>query len=360
MRRPPEKSGLGTALSARYQDRWWSALSPRSRLACPVPPLGPAALTPLRVNHVLSSRLLTSSIFADLIDRATAAAPPGRLVTRSCRPQRGADVWHYHRPNLERRLLQPAVTTMHHDPDDERAWLRLEYFLPRYREALIVHCLNTRQASVLAEHGITNTRVIPHGVDRNVFPVPERPRQMSGSRLRLGIFSRRYANGVKGERIFGALMAHLDPDRIAFVFVGRGRWRDARMARARGFEARHWGRPPYPLMARIYSSIDALLILSPFEGGPASLPEALGSGVPVLSTPVGMCRDLVQDGRNGLLLTGRPGIDGDRIMGLLDGNGRGLADLNNAAFGSAADIPAWEAAMAQWHELYTAAVEARR
>jgi glycosyltransferase involved in cell wall biosynthesis len=304
---------------------------------------------------VLSSRFLTSDIFADLIDRATAAAPPGRLVTRSCRPRRRADVWHYHRANLERRLLRPAVATVHHDPHDDRGWLRLEYFLPRYREAAVVHCLNSRQASVLATHGITHTRIIPHGVDRDVLPIPEQPRQWSSDRLRLGVFSRWYANGVKGERALDVLLSHLDPRRIAFVFVGRGRWRDARAARAKGFEARHWERPPYPMMAELYSTIDALLILSPFEGGPASLPEALGSGVPVLSTPVGMCRDLVEDGRNGLLLTGRAREDGDRIMELLDGNGRRLAQLNRGAFVAAAEIPAWETVMAQWHDLYAAA-----
>jgi glycosyltransferase involved in cell wall biosynthesis len=348
------------ALSLRRHDRLWAAPLLRSRLARPPATVCATAPATLHVNHVLSSRFLTSDIFADLIDRATAAAPPGRLVTQSCRPRRRADVWHYHRANLERRLLRPAVVTVHHDPHDDRDWLRLDHFLPRYREAVIIHCLNSRQASVLAEHGITHTRIIPHGVDREVFPIPQRPRQWPNERLRLGVFSRWYATGAKGERALDALFAHLDPQQISFVFVGRGRWRDAKTARAQGFEARHWERPPYPLMAEIYATIDALLILSPFEGGPASLPEALGSGVPVLSTPVGMCRDLVQDGRNGLLLSGRAREDGDRIMGLLDGNGRGLAGLNRAAFDLAAEIPGWQTVMAQWHDLYVAAAAATR
>lgn len=313
----------------------------------------------LHVDHVLSTRLLTSNIFSDLIDRAAAAAPPRRLVTRSYRPRRRADIWHYHRPNLERRLLRPAVTTVHHDLYDDRGWLRLRYFLPRYREASVVHCLNTGQASVLAEHGIGHSCIIPHGVDRQVFPVPQHPRQWTGGRLRLGIFSRRYAAAVKGEQALEALLQHLDPRRVSFVFVGSGRARDARMARTRGFQAEHRERPPYRLMAELYLTIDALLILSPFEGGPASLPEALGGGVPVLCTPVGMCRDLVRDGENGLLLTGRAPTDGERIMSLLDCDGRSLAGLNNAAFAAAAGIPAWEAVMARWHELYARAVEAR-
>src|SRR4029077_8576386 len=142
---------------------------------------------------------------------------------------------------------------------------------------------------ILAEHGVAQVHVVPHGVDRRVLPAPSEPRPVPSGRLRLGICSRRHPSGIKGEDRFAALLAHLDPARVSFVLVGAGRAPDAREARARGFEAAHWERLPYPLMAEIYRRIDALLILSSFEGGPASLPEALGSGVPVICTPVGMC-----------------------------------------------------------------------
>src|SRR6185437_6469641 len=109
-----------------------------------------------------SSGLVGSTIFDHLIDRAAAAAPCGVKVTRSQRPDRGADVWHYHRPNLEWRLRPRSVVSVHHDPADDRQWLGLKFFLPRYREAAVVHCLNTGQSRVLAEHGIDQLRVIPH------------------------------------------------------------------------------------------------------------------------------------------------------------------------------------------------------
>ncbi|HEV2336097.1 MAG TPA: glycosyltransferase family 4 protein [Stellaceae bacterium] len=309
-------------------------------------------MTPLHVNHVLSTCLLTSRIFADLIDRAAATAPPATRITSSDRPDRRADVWHYHRPNLEWRLLPRSVVTVHHDLRDERAWMTMRSFLARYREAAAVHCLNRTQAAILAEHGIAPARVIPHGVDRRVLPVPTEPRRVSGSRLCLGICSRRHPSGIKGEDRFLALLGHLDPTRISFVLVGGGRGPDAREARAKGFDVAHWERLPYPLMAEIYRRIDALLILSSFEGGPASLPEALGSGVPVICTDVGMCPDFVRDGVNGLVLTGRPSVDGARIMALLDADGRGLRVLNDGAFAAAPTIPSWEEVMAEWHQLY--------
>lgn len=304
------------------------------------------------VNHVLSTNIVSSNIFDSLIDRVAAAAPPEVRVTRSYRPRRQADVWHYHRPNLEWRLRPRSVVTIHHDLRDSRGWLNPRYGVPRYREAALIHCLNTRQKSELEEQGLNHIEVIPHGVDRRVFPVPDRPRQFTGERLCLGMISRRYGSGVKGEFLLEALLAELDPRRVRFVFVGAGRGYEARLAASRGFEAACWERLPYRLMGEIYGKIDALLILSLYEGGPACLPEALGSGIPVICTRVGMCVDFVQEGANGVFLTGHAPSDGERIMALLGGGGRGLAELNGGAFSSAPGIPSWEQVMAVWHRLY--------
>ncbi len=307
------------------------------------------------VDHVLSTRLVRSPIFDDLIRRAAAAAPEGVRVTRSLRPSRAADVRHYHRANLERRVLPRSLVSVHHDLHDPRPSLALDNFLPRCREARVVHCLNATQAAILAEHGIRHTRVIPHGVDRQVLPPPRRPRRWGGGRLRLGLFSRRYGEGVKGEALLEGLLDCLDPRRISFAMVGEGRRVDAEQARSRGFEADCWEFLPYRLMGEVVAAIDALLIVSRYEGGPASLPEALGSGVPVLCTPVGMCPDFVRDGDNGLLLRGDPIADGARIMALLADGGRGVAALSQGAFAAAAAVPAWEAVMAGWHRLYAEA-----
>ena len=116
------------------------------------------------INHVLSSGLVTSTIFDHLIGRAAAAAPPGVEVTSSQRPERRARVWHYHRANLEWRLRPRSVVTVHHDLCDDRQWLGLKYFLPRYREAAAIHCLNATQQAVLAQHGILHVRRFPEHV----------------------------------------------------------------------------------------------------------------------------------------------------------------------------------------------------
>ncbi len=215
-----------------------------------------------------------------------------------------------------------------------------------------MHCLNTTQEAMLAAHGIRHTRVVPHGVDRRLFPRPVRPRQWQGHRLRLGLFSRRHPDGVKGEALLQGLLGCLDPQRVSLVLVGEGRWRDAALARERGFAAEHWERIPNRLMPAVVAGIDALLILSRMEGGPASLPEALGNGVPVFATPVGMCPDFVRDGDNGLVLTGEPSHDGARIMAQTDNGGSGITALQRGAFASLGEIPAWDDVIAQWYRLY--------
>ena len=306
----------------------------------------------LHVNHVLSTRLLTSTIFEHLIDRASGVGSSGIQMTQSVRPDRRADVWHYHRPNLEARLRRRSVVTVHHDLRDDRGWLAVKYFLPRYREAAMIHCLNETQRALLGQNGLTNARVVPHGVDRRVLPMPERPRQTQTDRLRLGIISKRYRSGFKGEGLFAALLAALDPQRVSFVLVGQGRRHEAQIARAYGFDADCWEQLPYRLFRDIYARVDALLIVSRFEGGPGCLPEALGSGVPVICTPVGMCPDYVRHGENGVFLTRRAQSDGEAIMALLDDRGRAMAALNDGAFRSAATIPSWDAVRSELHQLY--------
>ncbi len=305
-----------------------------------------------QINHVLSTALMRSIIFGEIVRRLADRAPPGSEVSLTTRPDPAARVHHYHRPNLERRLAPRSLVTVHHDLDDDEPWLRLSTFLPRYREATRVHCVNRTQQVRLREQGIGHTVVIPHGVERAVFPVPGRRRWPRDGRLRLGIFSRRHEGGVKGEAFLDALADNLDPARVSFLLVGEGRWREAESLRAKDFEARSYERVPYRLFGALYAGVDALLVVSQFEGGPACVPEALGAGIPVICTPVGLCPETVSEGVNGLFLTRRPQEDGARIMALLEGSGAGLAALMEGAFAGAAQVPSWDEVAAQYFELY--------
>jgi glycosyltransferase involved in cell wall biosynthesis len=54
-------------------------------------------------------------------------------------------------------------------------------------------------------------------------------------------------------------------------------------------------------VARLYNQTRMLVCASTSEGGPRVTVEAMACGIPVISTPVGVMSDLVEDGVNGLL-----------------------------------------------------------
>jgi glycosyltransferase involved in cell wall biosynthesis len=55
-------------------------------------------------------------------------------------------------------------------------------------------------------------------------------------------------------------------------------------------------------MPPLYHALDAYAVTSREDGGPAALLEAMASGVPVVSTRVGLAADLIVGGRNGFVV----------------------------------------------------------
>jgi glycosyltransferase involved in cell wall biosynthesis len=303
----------------------------------------------ITVNHVLSSRIHPSQIFEDLYRRSETLAPDNFSLSKTFVADPKAMIRHYHRPHREWRLIGPSVVTMHHDPLETYPYLRADLFLPKWRQASKVICLNIRQKQFLDSYNITRNIVIPHGVDRNVFSLPEKPREILRDKFVMGIVSKRYPRGVKGEVSLFTLFNSLDPRQFSFVFVGEGRWQDAVKALEKGFEVEHYENLPYHLYGEVFTKMSALLILSEFEGGPACLPEALGSGLPVLARPVGMVSDWVIDNSNGLILTERDWIE--QITSLANTESL-LNTLNQGAFESAHSCPSWEEVISRQYAVY--------
>ena len=69
----------------------------------------------------------------------------------------------------------------------------------------------------------------------------------------------------------------------------------------------------------VLAALDVAVCCSDFEGGPLSVMEYMGAGLPVVATDVGGLPELVQAGRTGILVPPRdPGALADAIVGLLD------------------------------------------
>ena len=89
--------------------------------------------------------------------------------------------------------------------------------------------------------------------------------------------------GIRGE---GPLRPALEARIAALGLTGNVTW----ISRAAGLED----------LARIYASARVLVCASTAEGGPRVTVEAMACGIPVISTPVGVMRELLRDGENGL------------------------------------------------------------
>ena len=74
----------------------------------------------------------------------------------------------------------------------------------------------------------------------------------------------------------------------------------------------HWLSNPRELVS-IYHAGDSYIISSREEGGPAPFRESMASGVPIVSTRMGLAADLVQNGVNGIV------ADVGDVQGLADG-----------------------------------------
>ncbi|MGB2179204.1 MAG: glycosyltransferase [Hyphomonas sp.] len=254
-----------------------------------------------------------SMIFRDLFGRFIDSGQRFEHVSWVRADEGEADFRIYHRPQLEGSLARPCACVVHHDLTDPSDDHSVETGIARYRESDLVICLNRGQARYLEAHGVSGLTVIPHGYDAALPEIARRRAPRRDGPFRLGLFSRRYPRLVKGEAFLYELAMRLDPGLFEFVLLGRDRDKDAAFLQQLGFRTHCNTAPAYAEILEAYRSIDALLVLSVAEGGPASVPEAVAVGVPVVGRAVGMIPDLVPDPDRILLLTDNAPEDAARI-----------------------------------------------
>jgi len=261
----------------------------------------------MRINFILSS-FVRSTIFEHISSYFYKYGKYRIIVTKD--PIKNADVYYYFRPHLEQQLYSNSIVTVHHDLEEDDPNLSIKFFLPRYREASVVVCLNSHQQNLLKSYGIINTVVIPHGYnDEIISPLPKNFTE----KKTIGFFSHYYARNVKGEDYFLSLLAKLDSNTIKIVLAGRKRKSLCEAIRSMGYECDLYEALPYYKYNDLYSLVNVLIITSKYEGGPASIPEAISTDTPIISTKVGMIYDFL-DNSNVYLLTHNIDIDAVTIM----------------------------------------------
>lgn len=297
------------------------------------------------------SNTVSSGIFNAIIGYFKKYLPDNTELFVTQYPIENADIYHYHRPNLETKLLPNSVVTVHHDLEDTDPWFSAFEFIDKYHQADRIVCLNTLQKNFLLQmESLENTVVIPHGINEQLFK-PYKRSYLNG-KLTLGIVSKCYGRRVKGEAFLSELYKRLNVDSIAFCFVGEGRTKDMLDAQEYGFEAVSYEKLPYRMYAQLYRSIDILLVPSLFEGGPANIPEAIYTRTPIVGRKIAMMVDMVEESRNGYFLTGDSDIDAD-LLNRLSFNHDGIYNkLIDSVNSYAPTIMTWREVVEQHFKLY--------
>jgi glycosyltransferase involved in cell wall biosynthesis len=110
------------------------------------------------------------------------------------------------------------------------------------------------------------------------------------------------AKAIKGPDVFVAAVERLAKAVPLFVVLsGPARGYVKRGLDRLGIRYAHEYAPDRDALAKLYHGLDLYLVTSREEGGPMALMESMASGVPVVSTRVGMAPDLIVDGITGAL-----------------------------------------------------------
>ncbi|WP_206538866.1 glycosyltransferase [Metabacillus indicus] len=264
-----------------------------------------AKMTSKKVINMVMGQATYSKIFEDMLDRFKKELKDDYLVIVTAKPLQKADVYHYWRPNASKdSIVSPSIVTVHHDFDRDSESLSLRHFIDSYKKADMILCLNEQQKNRIHEYiGYSKPmRVIPHGYDIRFQPKETYKTNINEEeKLVIGFSSRRYPRLIKGEETLYKIIDGLKDQPVKFLFIGQDRKKEFEFCQELGVEAEVHEKISYSEFPALYKQMDLFLITSKAEGGPASLPEALATGLPVVSTPCGFVPDMIINGENGFI-----------------------------------------------------------
>jgi len=193
----------------------------------------------------------------------------------------------------------------------------LKSLLP-YFETISIPCFIEKE--LLIEKGLPKNKlqVVPEGIE-SFFKKPTFE-EKSFKRKELGIPESSFCIGFfqkdgsgwgeglepkleKGPDIFIETIRRLSKkyNNIFVVLTGPARGYVKKRLVSIGVPFIHKYLKDYKDIVKYYSTLDLYLITSRTEGGPKSVLESLACGVPVVSTCVGMSKDVIEDNINGFL-----------------------------------------------------------
>ena len=266
------------------------------------------------------SSLLDTRTFAELL--------------RLCQERRVA-IWHGHdyKSNalgllLRRRWPMSLLTTVHGwtwDTWRSRLYYRLDnWCLRRYDHVIAV---SPRHVAHCRKLGIPDHRVtyVPNGVDltetrdRPDRDAIHRDLNLPSGRFVIGVVGRLSAEKAVDRAIRTLAALRRLNESVELHLIGDGPKRGELQMLARRLGVSRWVRFGgwQTDQARFYGAMDLLLLPSRTEGSPNVVLEAMANRIPVAATDVGNVRQMLDDGRCGVMLNQHPESWPDRIAPLL-------------------------------------------
>lgn len=243
-------------------------------------------------------------------------------------------------------------------PEFDGAYEALRRDPGRFARVQVTH---REMEEIVVSAGVGSSRVhrIPIGIELERFSLVS-PEARRAARAALGLppaafvvgsFQKDgvgFGEGLEPKTIKGpdVLVAALDLARreigdLVVLLTGPARGYVRRELEARDIPHVHRMLPNRDGLTTAYHALDAYLVASRQEGGPKSVLESMATGIPLVATRVGQAPDLVEDGRNGIL------VDVDNAAGLAAGLARVHDD---ATFVASLTIAGRETAAENAHE----------
>jgi glycosyltransferase involved in cell wall biosynthesis len=202
------------------------------------------------------------------------------------------------------------------DPEMTAAFRQLERHWRRVGRFVVPNSVTLQN---ILESGVDPAIVhlIPNGVDLRAFAQARDRRHRDVFRSRLGIPAEAFVVGsfqrdeddagtpkmVKGPDILVRTLASVRRTTpVHALLTGPNRRYVRRELDKHGVPYTHAPRLSREEFPQAYEALDAYCVSSREEGGPATLRESMASGVPVVSTRVGLAVDMIEHGLNGLVV----------------------------------------------------------
>ncbi len=259
-----------------------------------------------------------------------------------------------------------VLTWFHVAPGDPR--LKQVRHAQVFFKFIHTSCLTTKKTLIAAGVNESKIRVIPLGVNTNLFR-PVNAKSRSSVRERLGVPQNRFVVGsfqkdgegwgeglkpkyVKGPDVFVETMIKVKHLKPLVLLTGPSRGYVKKRLEAEKIEYKHLYVKDFAELSCLYHALDMYLISSRVEGGPKAILEAWASGIPVVSTKVGMVADICVNKEDVLLADSEDVSLLSRHIEQLVENIDQRSSLSRAGLNRVQDFTWSSVAMRYYNELY--------